>query len=135
MKVSPAPTATYCDFAGSRPEVLAGKVFDARDVETGIDDFCLARSDPELADRLDLLTLCVQHHRVNVSAGTGVDVAGDDLVFGRLARTLVDESHVEVLCLEVAELLGEHVRQVNLLVQPADHDLQGDGLLGAPSTR
>src|SRR5207245_7682383 len=51
------------------------------------------------------------------------DVVGDVLFLRRLARTFVDQRDVEVLLLEVSEDLGELVRNVDLLVEPADHDL------------
>src|SRR5439155_12211976 len=52
-----------------------------------------------------------------------------------LSRRLVDERHVEVLLFEVTERLGELIRQIYLLVQPADHDREGERLRGCRGAR
>ncbi len=96
----------------------------------GIEHLRLARRDAELTDGLDLLAEGVEHHRVHVGARPGVHIAGEDLVLGRLPRPLVDQGHVQMLIVEIPELLGEHVRQVDLLGQTADHDLERDRLDG-----
>src|SRR5205823_7828385 len=79
--------------------------------------FGLARRDAELADGLDLLPQGVELDGVAVSARTGVDVAGDDLELGSLPGALVDQGDVDLFSIEVTELLGEHVRQIDILVE------------------
>jgi hypothetical protein len=72
-------------------QVLAPKVFRRRDIaQRRVDNLRLTRRDAELADGLDLLAQCVEHHRVYVCARSGVDVAGHDLFLGGLARALID---------------------------------------------
>jgi hypothetical protein len=97
-----------------------------------VDHLCLAGRDAELADGLDLLAEGVEHHRVHVCARTCVHVAGNDLILRSLPRSLIDQCHVQMLILEVPELLGEHVRQVDLLTQTSNHDLEGDRLDATP---
>src|SRR5207302_10930676 len=52
-----------------------------------------------------------------------IHLARQHFILRRLPRGLVDQRHIESLLLKVSELLGEHVRQINLLAQPAYHDL------------
>ena len=61
-------------------ECFAAEILDGRDVQARVSDLGLTGCDAELADRLDLLALRIEHHRVDVGAGTRFDVAGHDLV-------------------------------------------------------
>src|SRR5439155_21205370 len=105
-------------------QVLAPKVLDRRDVgQRCIDNLRLTRRDTELADGFDLLAQRVEDHGVHVRTRACIDVAGDDLFLRSLARALVDKSDIQVLGFEIAELLGQHVRQGDLLVEASNHYL------------
>ena len=81
-----------------------------------------------MANGFDLLAEGVEFHRVAVRAGAGVHVSRHDLELGPLPGTLINECDVDLLGIEIAQLLGEHVRQVDLLVETADHHLEIDRL-------
>ena len=77
----------------------------------------------ELDDALDALALRLQRDRVVVEAHDALHLTGEQDVLGRGTGGLGHQLHVDTGVLEVAELLGEHRRQVDDLVDPADHDL------------
>ena len=57
-----------------------------------------------------------------VEAYDALDRAGQQLVFGINASGLGEQLDIQPLVLEVAELLGELGRQIDLLLEAADHE-------------
>ena len=96
----------------------------------GGDDFGLAWDVGELHDALDALALGLQVDGVVVEADDAIDVAGDQHVLGLRAGGFGEQVDVESLLGEVAELLGELGRQVDHLLDPADHDADVLGVGG-----
>ena len=89
---------------------------------------CWRRSPPRrararTARRTRRLALGLEVERVVVEADGALDLPGDERGLGLDTGRLAEELDVETLVLEVAEPLGEHRRQVDDLVEAADHDL------------
>ena len=95
----------------------------------GGDELDLARRTVDLHDGLDELALRLQVDAMVVEAADALHGASEQFVLGIDARRLGEELDVKALLLEVAEPLREHERQIDLLLQAADHD--GD-LVGRP---
>ena len=86
----------------------------------------LARRAGELDDVDDVLALGLEVDGVDVPGAGHVHLAGGHRVLGADAAVLLGgELHVHAVLLVEAEALGELVRQVDLLVDAADHQLDG----------
>ena len=89
-------------------------------------------------DGLGGLALRLEGDVVVVEAADALDLAGEHVLRGVAAGGLVDEVDVDAGLVVVAELLGEHEGQVDLLAHAADHDRHGRarlacGPLAAPA--
>ena len=106
-------------------------ISDAKELRAAI-----AGRDGELHHAGDEFTLGLQVDGVIVETDHAGDFPRQQRGRGRLTGRRVVKLHVEALFLVVAELLGELGRQVDLLVDAADHDLHlGLGLRGRRGQR
>ena len=143
ISVSPAPTGTGVTSLSFTPALsnrysvrksvdeprpvtpmrLPLKIGDRPDFRMcGRDHLDLARNAAELDDRFGVLAERLQVDGVVVEADHALHRAGQHLV-GRLdARRLAEQRDVETLVGEIAQFPGEHRRQIDLLLDAADHD-------------
>ena len=90
----------------------------------GRNDFGFPRGDVQEDHRLHLLAGRLQFDGVVVGSRACIHLAGEHFVLRRLAGGLIDQCDIEALLGKVAEPLGEHVRQIDLLAEPTHHDLE-----------
>ena len=143
ISVSPAPTGTgvtslsFTPALSSRysvrksvdeprpvtPMRLPLKIGDRPDFRMcGRDELDLARHAAELDDRFGVFAEGLEVDGVVVEADHALDRAGQHLVGGLDARRLAEQRDVESLVVEVAEFSSKHGRQIDLLLDAADHD-------------